>query len=82
MKWHWFHQVILGVDQLLNAIIGGWADETISSRAWRLHQTRPRWAVARYLIDALFFMEPDHCQMAYLSERNRLQQPPELRSIQ
>ena len=28
-------QILIAIDQLANAVIGGWADETLSSRAWR-----------------------------------------------
>ena len=71
-------QVLIAVDQLVNALGGGWADETLSSRAWRWELAGKReWP--RRLIDALFFWEPDHCCESYESERRRLQLPPELR---
>ena len=66
-------QVLIAVDQLANTLIGGWADETLSSHA---HREFPRTAA---VIDALFFWEHDHCFMSYESERLRLQSPPELR---
>jgi hypothetical protein len=74
----WLHQVLIALDQLINAIHGGWADETISSRAWR---NRHRWPFKayRFLIDLLFFWQCGHCKQAYESERLRLQAPPELR---
>ena len=31
----WFYHVIIAIDQLFNAITGGAADETLSSRAYR-----------------------------------------------
>jgi len=31
-------QILIAVDQLANAVIGGWADETLSSRAWGREQ--------------------------------------------
>lgn len=71
-------QVLIAVDQLGNALAGGFADETISSRCWRLQEQSPRWAVLRRVVDALF--GAGHCQGAYESERLRLQAPPELRS--
>ena len=33
MKRIWAHQGFVAVDQLVNAILAGWADETISARA-------------------------------------------------
>lgn len=72
-------QVLVGIDQLGNALIGGWADETVSSRAWRLREQSRLWATARRVIDGLFFFMSNHCRRAYESERLRLQDPPELR---
>lgn len=70
---NWLKQVLLALDQLLNAVLGGWADESISSRAWR---ESPR--LAR-LIDLLFWFDKDHCFESYVSEQLRMQMPPELR---
>lgn len=72
-------QLLIAVDQLGNALLAGWADETISSRAWRLRETYRFWAVARVLIDGVFFLQENHCQEAFESERKRVQEPPELR---
>ena len=68
-------QILIAIDQLANAIIGGWADETLSSRAWR--EDRRRLVV---VIDCIFFWEDRHCEASYISERQRLQLPPEFRS--
>lgn len=66
-------QVLIALDQLANAICGGWADETLSSRAYR---ESPR---AEKFINALFFWDKDHCYESYVSEQLRTQLPPELR---
>ncbi len=71
-------QVLIALDQLINALCGGWADETISSRAWRLHVGKST-SYPKYLIDFIFFFDKNHCQESYESERLRLQSPPELR---
>ena len=68
-------QILIAIDQLANAIIGGWADETLSSRAWR--EGRRRLVV---VIDCIFFWEDRHCEASYISERERLQLPPEFRT--
>lgn len=73
-------QVLLAIDQLFNAILGGWADESISSRSWRCRFDSAFWAVMNVLIDTLFFWQPNHCMQAYESERLRLQEPPEFRN--
>ncbi len=72
-------QIFIALDQFVNTIFGGWADETISSRAWRKRGDGRGWAMLRKGIDFLFFWQKEHCLNAYLSERNRLQCPPELR---
>jgi hypothetical protein len=66
-------QLLIALDQLANTLLGGWADETLSSRAYRRG-----WAAARW-IDALFFWETEHCAASYRAERQRLQLPPEFR---
>lgn len=77
----WTLQVLLAIDQLLNSLLGGWSDETISARAWRLHQFRRRWHFARMVIDGAFRLigQRSHCQDAFISERQRLHSPPEQR---
>ena len=48
-------QIPIAIDQLVNTICGGWADETISSVAWRKRQEGKGWALLRKMIDSLFF---------------------------
>ena len=65
-------QILIAVDQLANAIIGGWADETLSSRVWRLREQHPslyRW------IDRIMFFDKDHCETSYQREMRRKQLP-------
>lgn len=71
-------KLLIAIDQLINALIGGWPDETLSSRAYRWEQDKQR-SWTRKLIDAIFFWENDHCYGSYLSERDGRQLPPELR---
>ena len=70
--------VLIAADQLLNALLAGWPDETLSSRAWRWEQNGVR-SWPRRFIDRLFFWEQDHCYQSYISEREGRQLPPELR---
>ena len=72
-------QIPIAIDQLINTLFGGWADETISSVAWRKRHEGKGWATLRRVIDTLFFWQTNHCQTAYESEKNRRQLPPELR---
>jgi hypothetical protein len=69
-------QTLIAIDQLINAVLGGWADETLSSRAWRLRVKRP-WVYRT--IDCLFFWDPNHCYNSYQSEVQRRQLPPQFR---
>lgn len=55
-----------------------WADETLSSHAWRLHQLGVTWPCK--LIDGLFFWQKAHCADAYQGEREGRQLPPEMRA--
>ena len=72
-------QIPIALDQLVNTVCGGWADETISSRAWRKRDEGRGWEILRKVIDTLFFWQKGHCESAYASEKNRLQCPPALR---
>ena len=72
--------VLIALDQLVNALFGGWPDETISSRAWRWELAGVR-SWPRRLLDglALIFGDKDHCRESFESERLGRQLPPELR---
>lgn len=74
----YWKKVLIAVDQLANALLAGWPDETLSSRAWRWEQDGVR-AWPRRVIDRLLFWEPNHCRESYQSEREGRQLPPELR---
>lgn len=70
--------LLIAFDQFVNALLAGWPDETLSSRAWRWEKDGVR-AWPRRVVDALFFWEKDHCRESYVSERDGRQLPPELR---
>lgn len=73
-------QILIAIDQLGNTLIGGYADETISSQCWRRRNESSGWWRAFKFVDAIF--GDGHCQESYLSERKRLQLPPEFRQSQ
>lgn len=79
----WFKQSWIAFDQFLNAFVCmGWADETMSSVAWRMEQQGHWFGFMRPVIDFLalhLFRDRDHCQGSFESERNRSQLPPEAR---
>lgn len=72
-------RVLVALDQLVTALLGGWPDETLSSYAWRLEKQRKPFGFMRNVIDWVFFWDDNHCYKAMLAERQRLQVPPELR---
>lgn len=67
-------QIAIALDQLLNTLVGGWADETLSARMWR-HRALPWWREARWLVDKLFFWQQNHCYQSFVSELQRKQLP-------
>ena len=73
-------QVLLGKDQLGNPYAAGWADESISARAWRCQGMSYRWHWMRIIIDGLFFWQPNHCEQAWLDEKLRRQMPATYRA--
>lgn len=74
----WGYHVLIAIDQLFNALIGGAADETLSSRTYRgamlAEKPRKRWRVLYRMINGLFF-DKNHCKTAYESEVTRRQYP-------
>lgn len=67
-------QVLIAFDQLINARLGGWADETFSARCWRNRRIK-KYAILTKVIDTLFFWQYDHCRLAYESEVKRSHLP-------
>lgn len=63
-------QLLIALDQLLNTVFWikgdgfGFADETLSARAWRLRDQSGAWRS----IDRLMFWDPDHCRTSYEAE--------------
>lgn len=59
-----------------------YADETLSSRCYRLHRDGIT-SIPCIIIDTLLFFDRKngikHCELSYISEQERLQCPPELR---
>jgi len=70
-------QFLIACDQMINTLIPfegdgfGFADESLSARAWRLRDQSSVWK----WIDQLFFWETDHCRKSYESEVQRKHLP-------
>lgn len=76
--WQYFKNLFIGFDQLLNTLLKGWPDETLSARAYRLDIERGRkWP--RRVIDFILWFDKDHCRVSYESEILRRQLPPSMR---
>jgi hypothetical protein len=73
-------QFLTAIDQVVNTMLGGWADETLSSRAYRMEQKGHKyWGWTASAINKLFFWQSNHCRGAYRDERERRHLPPEIR---
>ena len=73
-------QVAIAIDQLLNTFIeGGFADETLSARAYRMTDASIGWHDVHVALDWLFKLigRTNHCYKSYLAEVNRNQLPKE-----
>ena len=66
--------IVLAFDQLVNAILGGYPDETISARAHR-----DGWKKTERIINWLF-RDDLHCAAAYINEMHRVHNAPEYRN--
>jgi hypothetical protein len=73
--------ILIALDQLATALIGGYPDETLSSYAYRLEaKGRPFGRIFRPFIDWLFAWGGEgHCRSAYFAEKQRRQLPVDLR---
>ena len=63
-KPYWF-KILIWLDQGFNVILlNGSEDHTISGRVgYKAMTTEKRgWIIAEYLINKLFFFDPDHCR--------------------
>lgn len=67
----YFYNILIAVDQLVNVLLLGEPDETISARCWRLRAIKP-YGTLVYVINKLFF-DPNHCCNSYLAEVQRKQ---------
>ena len=84
LKKYGYH-VLIAIDQLFNALTGGAADETLSSRTYRgailAKQPKKRWRVLYRVINGLFF-DRNHCKTAYESEISGKQHDDRFKAVQ
>jgi hypothetical protein len=55
-----FLRVLIAIDQLFNAILGGYPDETISSRAAKAELRGDKWGCV--LCKLLAYVDKNHCE--------------------
>jgi hypothetical protein len=65
----WIYQNFISLDQSVNTLLGGSADETMSSRCYRLDHI-PTYRILEAIVNVIFypFQGPDHCTHAYQKE--------------
>lgn len=70
MSRSWGHEVFVAVDQVVNAILAGYADETISARSYRLGRRDSdagvwgRWRVSWVVVDVLFYWQDAYLRVS------------------
>ena len=67
---HYFYQLWLVANQFINAVLGGYADETISARCYREGRK-----TACKILDAIYFWQKAHCRSAFQNELARKHLP-------
>ena len=65
----YIHNVLVGLDQFCNTILGGHPDETISARSGRAAQNGKLWGKA--LSAGLNLVQQDHCVRAMAGDEAR-----------
>lgn len=82
----WFWQFLHALTQILNTMIPpldgtvGWADESMSARAFRAKRDGHLLGGLADVINWIFFWQDNHCKTAYESEYLRRMMAPEDRS--
>lgn len=67
-------QILIAIDQLVNACMGGFSDETISARLYR-NRNRSAWWNAWYWLVNIVFLNKNHCYESFIAECERKQLP-------
>ena len=63
----YLRNILVGLDQMFNAIFGGDPDETMSSRVYRYKDKN--WC-ARVVYKCLNWIDPQHCEQSLEPEQN------------
>lgn len=77
----WPHQLLLALDQGVNSLLLGYAEETISARCYRMQSRSRFWRRMLRIVDRIFARwERDHCLKSWQSEQRGTQLPPDYRA--
>lgn len=69
LNWIKWKQKLISLSQFVNVwFLNGYADETLSARAYRQRFDGRFWFILWSAIDLIFFFDKDHCAQSYLSE--------------
>ena len=60
----YIERIAIAISVLLNVILGGNSNQTLSARQYQRKRDRKLNIV--WLIDTIFFFDPDHCMMSWL----------------
>ena len=80
----YFKNLAIAADQTINAVFGGYPDETLSSRLYRKDNNAQSgkaskcWTYARITVDRLLFWQKSHCHASYLREKDKAHFPKDL----
>ena len=76
----WFWDILIALDQFLNAFLGGYPDETFSSRCHRKAKAGQWfWKFLSKIVDKIFFWDKRHCLESFENEKRGEHLPEELR---
>jgi hypothetical protein len=64
--WRYVFNLLVALDQIINALFGGYPDETISLRAARACERGKRWGCITCA--TLDYISPDHCENTVVSK--------------
>lgn len=73
------NQLMYSLDCLVNTILGGYANESLSSRFYRANRDNKWYGFMKNVTDTIFFYQDNHCQTAYFRTLDRMNLPPEFR---
>lgn len=65
---NYINSVFIALSRLLNAVLGGSPSMTLSSRAG-LNYRVGKWVLVRNVINRIFWLQADHCELAIKLDR-------------